>query len=108
MDKAAARKTAVENAVKFLDQVRDKGYRIRKAWLFGSYAGDDFREDSDVDLAIVLEDQAASNIDIQQKLMRLAARFFDARIEPHPFGKSDLEDGHPFLERIQRTGVLLI
>jgi len=107
MDRTAAREAAVGSAVKFLEQVRENGYRIRKAWLFGSYAGDEFREDSDVDVAIVLAGQAEPNIDVQQKLMRLAAHFFDVRIEPHPFGESDLEDGHPFLERIQRTGILL-
>ncbi|MDP2807848.1 MAG: nucleotidyltransferase domain-containing protein [bacterium] len=107
MDKAEVRRTAIDHARKFLDLVREKGYEVKEAYLFGSYTGEDFRDDSDVDVAIVVTGRPETALDLQQQMMRLAARFFDLRIEPHPFGESDLAGGHPMLERIQRTGILL-
>jgi hypothetical protein len=34
-------------------------------------------------------------------------RKFDLRIEPHPFGEKDLNEGSPFLNEIIQSGILI-
>lgn len=76
------------------------------AYLFGSYARNNFRVESDIDIALVLENLADSEkFDTQVRLMLLASQF-DSRIEPHPISKQDLlSSDNPFAAEIRKTGI---
>ena len=69
----------IETAKKYVQQIPEN---LKKAFLFGSYAKGLEREDSDIDIALVIG-QMDDFFSIQMQLMRLR-RKIDLRIEPHP------------------------
>jgi uncharacterized protein len=75
-------------------------------YLFGSYARNNFRAESDIDIALVIEHLPDSEkFETQVRLMLLASQF-DSRIEPHPLSKQDLlSSNNPFAAEIRRTGI---
>lgn len=75
------------------------------AYLFGSYAKNNQRAESDIDIALIIDNLKDSDkFDIQVQLMLLASRF-DSRIEPHPLSKQDLISDNPFVHEIKKTGI---
>jgi len=86
MDKIAA----LNIVTAYLRAIPQDKYALSKAFLFGSYARDKQREESDIDLAIVLKnllDPYGAQIEFMQ-----LRRKFDLRIEPHLFQESDFSD----------------
>lgn len=77
-------------------------YPLEKIYLFGSYANDNARIDSDIDLAIFIKE--AVNYEMELNLMKLR-RKVDLRIEPHVFNSIDLLDKTPFIEEIMNKGI---
>lgn len=76
-----------------------------KAYLFGSYAKRDDRIDSDIDIALIIDNlKDDEKFDLQVQLMLLASNF-DIRIEPHPISYKDFNSGSPFAHEIKRTGI---
>jgi len=73
-----------------------------KIILFGSYAKNNFNEDSDIDIAVILKDYN-NLIEIQLDLMRLR-RKIDSRIEPHPFRERDFDISNPIVNEIVKYG----
>jgi uncharacterized protein len=75
------------------------------AYLFGSFAKNNQRSDSDIDIALIIDNLSDSDkFDIQVQLMLLASRF-DSRIEPHPLSSKDLRSDNPFVHEIIKTGI---
>lgn len=78
---------------------------IKKAILFGSYAKNKERQDSDIDIALIFDKLNDSDkFDLQVQLMLLASQI-DSRIEPHPISKEDFNSSNPFVIEIKRTGI---
>jgi uncharacterized protein len=99
MDKTRALKLA-RDYVHFL--ISERGYRIKEAFLFGSYAANNFNDDSDIDIALVLADYNDTVRELSN-LMRLR-RTFDLRIEPHPITDVDFVSDNPFAKEVKRKG----
>lgn len=98
------KREAVELAVEFGNAVNSK-FGLAKIILFGSYAKANHNEDSDIDIAVILED--FSNLSSTRlELMRLR-RSIDSRIEPHPFRKKDFEISNPFVHEIIKFGQVI-
>ena len=76
---------------------------IKKAYLFGSYAKGLNKEESDIDIAIVIGNMT-DFFSTQMLLMRIR-RKIDLRIEPHPIGESDFTNLNPFAYEIQKSGI---
>lgn len=75
------------------------------AYLFGSFAKNNQKADSDIDIALIIDNLKDSDrFDIQVQLMLLASQF-DSRIEPHPLSKQDLVSDNPFVHEIKKTGI---
>ena len=75
------------------------------AYLFGSFAKNEQRPESDIDIALVIDNlKDGDKFDIQVQLMLLASKF-DTRIEPHPLSMQDLISDNPFVYEIKRTGI---
>ncbi|HEO66276.1 MAG TPA: nucleotidyltransferase domain-containing protein [Spirochaetes bacterium] len=94
----------IKEYVQFL--IEEKHYVIKQAILFGSYAKGSYHEDSDIDIAIVLEDLGDS-FDEQLRLMTYR-REFDVRIEPHPFDEARFDEQSPFAYEIIKTGIRIL
>ena len=75
------------------------------AYLFGSFAKNNQKAESDIDIALIIDNLKDSDkFDIQVQLMLLASKF-DSRIEPHPLSKQDLNSDNPFVHEIKKTGI---
>ena len=91
----------------FLRSVANVKPELNSAFLFGSYAKNSQREDSDIDIAIVLDDLDDSDrFNTQVQLMLLAADI-DTRIEAHPISKKMMNRNNPFAAEILKTGIKL-
>ena len=96
-------KRAFEIVKKYLAYLKENRYAIQKAYIFGSYAKGNFDENSDIDLAIVLND-LSNSFTMQIQLMKLS-RKFDSRIEPHPLDAESFDQSNPFASEILATGI---
>lgn len=77
--------------------------RVKKAYLFGSFAKGREREESDIDIALVLENMT-DFFSVQRQLMKLR-RKVDLRIEPHPINARDFNSANPFAYEIEKSGI---
>ena len=91
MDQRAAYKIVK----KYINYLKSNKFNAQKAYIFGSYAHGKFNDDSDIDLAIVLNN-LSNSFTMQIQLMKLS-RKFDTRIEPHPFDEKDFNTSIPLL-----------
>lgn len=92
---------------KYIDSVVKQQPGLISAYLFGSYAKNKQQSDSDIDVALVIENLSDNDrFDTQVRLMVLASQI-DNRIEPHPISKQDLISNNPFAVEILRTGIKL-
>ena len=96
-------KTALEIVKTFIDYLKSNRFNVQKAYIFGSYARANYNENSDIDLAIVL-DKLPNSFAMQVELMKLG-RKFDSRIEPHPFDVADFNLSNPFAKEIINKGL---
>jgi len=99
------KKSIIDTAVKYIKQI-PKELNIKKAYLFGSYAKGLIKEDSDIDIALVLGNMT-DFFSTQMQLMRIR-RKVDLRIEPHPIGETDFTSMNPFANEIRKTGIEII
>jgi len=95
---------ALNIAQKYAEIVKNV-FDYQKIILFGSHVEGNPREESDIDIAVVFSDYN-NRLDRQLELMKLT-RKVDTRIEPHPFREKEFEISNPFVNEIQRTGILI-
>ena len=98
MDKGEAIKIARD----YIDSISTK-YSIKQAILFGSFAKGTNHDDSDIDIAIIINN-IVDIIDTQIDLMKLR-RKIDLRIEPHPFMVGDFNQSNPVVNEILKFGI---
>ena len=77
--------------------------KFDKVFLFGSYAKSKQSDYSDIDLALIYNDNNIDNFDFQVKLLSLASDI-DTRIEPHPINNVDFTTENPLAYEILKTG----
>ena len=77
-------------------------FDIDKVYLFGSYAKETNKEDSDIDVAIVVNSMKGDYFTITPLIWKLR-RQIDDRIEPILIEKNNDISG--FLEEIQKSGI---
>ncbi|HED08263.1 MAG TPA: nucleotidyltransferase domain-containing protein [Ignavibacteria bacterium] len=89
----------------FVSKVAEQNPKLVTAYLFGSFAKNNERSESDIDIALFIDDlNDEERFDLQVHLILLATEF-DIRIEPHPFSYSDFKNGNPFVLEIINTGI---
>jgi predicted nucleotidyltransferase len=100
-------KTINRTVKKYINSVAKLQPGLITAYLFGSYAKNNQRTDSDIDVALVIDNLPDNDrFNIQVQLMILASKI-DNRIEPHPISKEDIISKNPFAVEILRTGIEL-
>ena len=79
---------------------------VEQFWLFGSYAKNNAHKDSDIDIALVVNNlnDDYSMFSTEPLLWRLK-RQVDFRIEPHVIARDT--DYAGFIDEIQKTGILI-
>jgi predicted nucleotidyltransferase len=97
-------KTEVITKLKRYKQLLAQQMSFDKMILFGSYARGNQRQDSDVDVAIVVDELQGDYFSTRPLLWRVR-REVDDRIEPLIFETKHDESG--FLEEIMKTGILI-
>jgi predicted nucleotidyltransferase len=89
------------------------GCHLQKIILFGSYARGDYREDSDIDIMILLD---ISDIEIKEYFEQLVDMTFDFNMDHDtvikPIAKNEGHfkkwvNNYPFYENINKEGVVL-
>jgi uncharacterized protein len=93
---------ALRIAGRYIEILSSK-YVILQAFVFGSFAKGTNHADSDIDIAIVLEN-VSDIIDTQIDMMKMR-RKVDLRIEPHPFADSDFHHDNPVVYEIIKYGI---
>ena len=101
MDK---REDIVSIAKRYLELVKKSNFpmQINKAYVFGSYVKDCPNKDSDIDIALVVNEWVGSYEEAIVPIWRLRKKV-DFRIEPHIIVPE--EDYADFLPEIQKTGI---
>ena len=91
----------------YIHSVLNQQPDLLSAYIFGSYARNNQRAESDIDIALVIDNMSdIDRFDTQVKLMLLASNI-DNRIEPHPISKEELKSNNPFVLEILKTGIKL-
>ena len=98
------KREALRIAGLYIDLISTK-YNIKQAFLFGSFARGTNHDNSDIDIAIIVNN-VVDIIDTQIDLMKLR-RKIDLRIEPHPFMFSDFDKSNPVVNEILKYGVII-
>ncbi|MBO5348345.1 MAG: nucleotidyltransferase domain-containing protein [Clostridia bacterium] len=102
MTNKVVNKDIVEIIKKYINEISKK-FEVKSVYLFGSYAKGTNHNDSDIDIAVILESEE-DTIDLMVELMMLTQNI-DLRIEPHPIKNEDFEEGNPFIDEIKNTGL---
>jgi predicted nucleotidyltransferase len=95
--------------LEFYDSVK-REFPVKKILLYGSYARDEATDDSDIDVAVVLDEKNHNQrCDIGAKLMHYAF-FVDPAIEPRCVFLDEYLHPEPcsILEEILRTGIEIV
>ncbi len=98
-------KSEVISKVKAYKSLLMKHFKMENVYLFGSYARGTSREDSDIDVAIVVDHIDGDYFSINPLLWKLR-RQIDDRIEPILIEKK-FDDGN-FLDEVKRNGIEII
>jgi len=88
----------------YLQGLKDANFNFLDAWLFGSYAKGNQREDSDIDVAIVMDDNTSISFETEVKLMT-CRKGKELLIEPHLFSKNDFEQSSTLVDQIVKFGI---
>ncbi len=80
------------------------GLPLDKVILFGSYSRNEQKENSDIDIAVILKKYSNDRFTTRLELMKLS-RDFEEVIEAHPFLSADLNNSNPFITEILKEGI---
>lgn len=91
----------------YIQRMRENDVDVWRLYLYGSYAKDTYHEDSDIDLAVFLNQDDIDGLEEDLMLMRLRWDI-DLRIEPHSFARTDFDETNPIIREIVETGERII
>ena len=89
----------------YLAVLKNNGFEISDAYLFGSYAKNKANSDSDIDIAVILKN-IDDYFDTQLEMMKLR-RNVNLYIEPHPISKKDFRN-HILFDEIKNYGLKVL
>ena len=96
------KKDAVILSKNYLEKVKQNGIHVLDAWLFGSYAKDNYNENSDIDIALILPDnQMSFDTDVRLMVIRKGE---ETMIETHTYCENDFLTDAPVIRQIKKYG----
>lgn len=93
----------LDHIKKYVKTLEENNIPISRLYMFGSHAKGTGRADSDIDVAVFLDQDEIDDFDVDVRLMQLT-RNVSFSIEPHSFSRKDLENPDPFVEEIVSSG----
>ena len=89
--------------------LNEAGLNIQKAFLYGSFARNDARADSDIDIMLVSENFDSNNIKVKAKAWQLT-RKIDLRIEPFTIGYKRFfsDDDSALVDQVKKEGIEIV
>ncbi|MBC8488633.1 MAG: nucleotidyltransferase domain-containing protein [Bacteroidetes bacterium] len=94
---------AIELTKVYINKLITNNININSAYLFGSFAKGIINKNSDIDLALIIDDYI-NDFETQIKLMTLREGD-ETIIEPHIFRKDDFNKNNPFINEIINSGI---
>ncbi len=90
----------------FIDTLAQKGLKVEKAIIYGSYASGRMHEDSDLDIAIVSPDLGEDRFEEGKMLLQTAWRI-DPRLHPIPVSLDAFQNDTwvPLIHEIREHGI---
>ena len=78
-------------------------YKVKKAYMFGSFARGNYHPYSDIDVAVVL----GGNFDVFDRRIQLMRYTWDldSRIEPHPIREKDFNKSNALANEVLKYGI---
>ena len=98
------KKEAIRISLDYLKKLKKSNINFSEAWLFGSFAKGNQHENSDIDIAIVLDDSISPTFDTEIQLM-IIRKGEETMIEPHAFSKEEFNDNTPIVKQIIDYGI---
>ena len=98
------KKQAIQDIKESIKNLINSGIKIKKAFLFGSYANGTPKNYSDIDLALVSNDFEGIRFFDNKKIIYSHAITNDF-IETHPYKTTEFTTWNPFVKEILRTGI---
>lgn len=86
-------------------ELAHKGFEPKRMILFGSYAKGLATDDSDIDVAIWANGFSGMRLLDLEKLAPIKSKY--PVIEIHPFSIMDNSENNPFIEEIERSGIII-
>jgi predicted nucleotidyltransferase len=89
----------------YLKDLTEAGIKVKRAFLYGSYAAGNMNEDSDIDLLIVYEEVGADSEQASITAWKLT-RKTDTRIEPYLVSPKKFNDNiSPLIMSVKKNGI---
>lgn len=88
----------------YISRLKDSEIGFSEAYLFGSFAKGSQHDNSDIDLAIVLNDNVNHTFDTDVQLM-VIRKGEETIIEPHAFSKEEFDYNIPIVYQIIKYGI---
>ena len=100
---------AVELVKKFVKELQDKGLHLRKVYLFGSYARNEQRQYSDIDVALVADEfQSIAFLDLNY-FADVSIKQAYTMLEIHTYNTTYFQEGDAFInEEIKPKGIVIL
>lgn len=98
--------TAIEKIKDYVHLLKDKGYDIQMALLYGSYCRGEENIESDIDVMLVMGADTKLDDRAKGKIWALTL-LVDSRIEPYmvTLDRFTKDDGTPLLQIIKKEGI---
>jgi len=101
----AADKSIINLVKQFARDVSAEGVNLKKVILFGSYAQNKHRRDSDIDVALIADDfKGFVYLDLDLFIKAKIKKSY-SKIQVQTFSNSQFTGGNPFIGEIIRTGI---
>ena len=91
---------------RFLEDLKQAGYTIDSAILFGSYANGYPDDYSDIDLAVWSPMFSDNPFEDKEKIRPLLQQYTPLQLHPYPSNETAMDD--PFIGEIERTGKVVL
>jgi uncharacterized protein len=100
---------AVELVKQFVNELKIKGVHLTKVYLFGSYARNEQRQYSDIDVALVADEfQSISFLDLKY-FAEISIKQPYTMLELHTYNTEYFQEGDPFInEEIKSKGIVIL